>query len=153
MQARCDASSFESVRCTFQVSGTGCWYYEVQIITAGIMQIGWATKDSKFLNYVSGRWLFRESRTPSAVIFLVFLWLMCLLSKICCFNFLSLCNIPFQKWFRSQCTGCGKNAIFFTGFSAVAWNFKEKLMMPSSVWLFQPKVAQIRVHNNLPTRH
>jgi len=25
----------------------------VLIITAGIMQIGWATKDSKFLNYVS----------------------------------------------------------------------------------------------------
>jgi len=23
------------------------------MITAGIMQIGWATKDSKFLNYVS----------------------------------------------------------------------------------------------------
>ena len=53
LQARCDASSFESVRCTFQVSGGGCWYYEVQVVTAGIMQIGWATKDSKFLNYVS----------------------------------------------------------------------------------------------------
>jgi len=53
IQARCDASLFESVRCTFQVSGTGCWYYEVLIITSGIMQIGWATKDSKFLNYVS----------------------------------------------------------------------------------------------------
>ena len=53
VQARCDAASFESVRCTFQVSGTSCWYYEVQIFTAGIMQIGWATKDSKFLNHVS----------------------------------------------------------------------------------------------------
>lgn len=29
------------------------WYYEVLIVTSGIMQIGWATKDSKFLNYVS----------------------------------------------------------------------------------------------------
>ena len=31
----------------------GIWYYEVLIVTAGVMQIGWATKDSKFLNYVS----------------------------------------------------------------------------------------------------
>lgn len=51
-QARCDASSFESVRCTFQVD-SGIWYYEATIITAGVMQIGWATKDSKFLNHVS----------------------------------------------------------------------------------------------------
>ena len=50
-QARCDASSFESVRCTFQVD-EGVWYYEATIITAGVMQIGWATKDSKFLNHV-----------------------------------------------------------------------------------------------------
>lgn len=50
MQARCDASSFESVRCTFQVDA-GVWYYEVLIITDGVMQIGWATKDSKFLNH------------------------------------------------------------------------------------------------------
>jgi len=50
LQARCDASSFESVRCTFQVD-TGVWYYEVLVVTAGVMQIGWATKDSKFLNY------------------------------------------------------------------------------------------------------
>jgi hypothetical protein len=50
-QARCDASSFESVRCTFQAHA-GVWYYEVTIITAGVMQIGWATKDSKFLNHV-----------------------------------------------------------------------------------------------------
>jgi len=49
-QARCDASSFESVRCTFQVD-YGIWYYEATIITAGVMQIGWATKDSKFLNH------------------------------------------------------------------------------------------------------
>ena len=51
-QARCDASSFESVRCTFQVD-SGVWYYEALIVTAGVMQIGWATKNSKFLNYVS----------------------------------------------------------------------------------------------------
>ena len=50
--ARCDAHSFESVRCTFQVK-SGCWFYEVLIITPGVMQIGWATKDSKFLNHVS----------------------------------------------------------------------------------------------------
>lgn len=50
LQARCDASSFESVRCTFQVD-EGVWYYEATIITAGVMQIGWATKDSKFLNH------------------------------------------------------------------------------------------------------
>ena len=45
-------SSFESVRCTFQVD-SGVWYYEVTIVTDGVMQIGWATKDSKFLNHVS----------------------------------------------------------------------------------------------------
>lgn len=51
-QARCDASSFESVRCTFCVD-SGVWYYEVTVVTSGVMQIGWATKDSKFLNHVS----------------------------------------------------------------------------------------------------
>ncbi|CAG5116476.1 unnamed protein product, partial [Candidula unifasciata] len=50
LEARCDASSFESVRCTFQVD-CGVWYYEVMIVTDGVMQIGWATKDSKFLNH------------------------------------------------------------------------------------------------------
>ncbi|XP_045192494.2 RING finger and SPRY domain-containing protein 1-like [Mercenaria mercenaria] len=50
LEARCDASSFESVRCTFQVD-SGVWYYEVTIVTAGVMQIGWATKDSSFLNH------------------------------------------------------------------------------------------------------
>ncbi|OWF55232.1 RING finger and SPRY domain-containing protein 1-like [Mizuhopecten yessoensis] len=49
-EARSDASSFESVRCTFQVD-SGIWYYEVTIITDGVMQIGWATKDSSFLNH------------------------------------------------------------------------------------------------------
>lgn len=52
LEARSDAYSFESVRCTFQVD-EGVWYYEVLIITCGIMQIGWATKDSTFLNHVS----------------------------------------------------------------------------------------------------
>ncbi|KTF89891.1 hypothetical protein cypCar_00021128, partial [Cyprinus carpio] len=50
LEARCDASSFESVRCTFCVD-SGVWYYEVTAITSGVMQIGWATKDSKFLNH------------------------------------------------------------------------------------------------------
>jgi RING finger and SPRY domain-containing protein 1 len=50
LEARCDAYSFESVRCTFQVN-TGCWYYEVLIITPGVMQIGWATKNSNFLSH------------------------------------------------------------------------------------------------------
>lgn len=50
LEARCDASSFESVRCTYQADA-GIWYYEALIVTPGIMQIGWATKSSKFLNY------------------------------------------------------------------------------------------------------
>ncbi|XP_078607488.1 RING finger and SPRY domain-containing protein 1-like [Branchiostoma floridae x Branchiostoma japonicum] len=50
LEARSDASSFESVRCTFCVDA-GIWYYEVLVVTAGVMQIGWATKDSKFLNH------------------------------------------------------------------------------------------------------
>lgn len=29
---------------------SGVWYYEARVVTAGVMQIGWATKDSKFLN-------------------------------------------------------------------------------------------------------
>lgn len=57
LEARCDASSFESVRCTFQVD-CGVWYYEAVTVTSGIMQIGWATKLSKFLNYVSGTAVF-----------------------------------------------------------------------------------------------
>lgn len=51
LQARCDAASFESVRCTFQAD-SGAWYYEVTVITSGVMQIGWATRNSKFLNHV-----------------------------------------------------------------------------------------------------
>lgn len=30
---------------------SGCWFYEVLVITSGVMQIGWATKNSKFLNH------------------------------------------------------------------------------------------------------
>lgn len=51
LEARCDVSSFESVRCTFEASGEGLWYYEAEVMTPGVMQIGWATKDSKFLNH------------------------------------------------------------------------------------------------------
>lgn len=50
LEARCDAYSFESVRCTAQAD-FGIWYYEVLIITPGVMQIGWATKNSNFLNH------------------------------------------------------------------------------------------------------
>ncbi|CAH1119549.1 unnamed protein product [Phaedon cochleariae] len=50
LEARCDAYSFESVRCTAQAD-QGVWYYEVCIITPGVMQIGWATKNSNFLNH------------------------------------------------------------------------------------------------------
>ncbi|XP_009857963.2 zinc finger protein isoform X1 [Ciona intestinalis] len=50
LEARSDASSLESVRCTYCVN-SGVWYYEVTIITPGVMQIGWATKKSKFFNY------------------------------------------------------------------------------------------------------
>ncbi|XP_065172030.1 RING finger and SPRY domain-containing protein 1-like [Atheta coriaria] len=50
LEARCDAYSFESVRCTAQADA-GVWYYEVTIVTPGVMQIGWATKDSSFLNH------------------------------------------------------------------------------------------------------
>ncbi|XP_004522766.1 RING finger and SPRY domain-containing protein 1 [Ceratitis capitata] len=49
LEARCDAYTFESVRCTFQIT-KGCWYYEVLLITPGVMQIGWATKESSFLS-------------------------------------------------------------------------------------------------------
>ncbi|KAK9717451.1 hypothetical protein K7432_006188 [Basidiobolus ranarum] len=47
LETRNDSTSFESVRGTMCVT-KGCWYYEVHIITAGIMQIGWATKYSLF---------------------------------------------------------------------------------------------------------
>jgi RING finger and SPRY domain-containing protein 1 len=50
LEARNDTVSFESVRCTYDVNA-GRWYYEVWILTAGVMQIGWAKKQSKFLNH------------------------------------------------------------------------------------------------------
>jgi hypothetical protein len=48
--ARNDTSRFESVRCTSAIT-SGIYYYEVQLITPGVMQIGFATKQSKFLNH------------------------------------------------------------------------------------------------------
>jgi hypothetical protein len=50
LEARCDSYSFESVRSTFSIK-TGAWYYETLIITSGVMQIGWAQKESHFLRY------------------------------------------------------------------------------------------------------
>ncbi|UJR33081.1 hypothetical protein I4U23_020540 [Adineta vaga] len=50
LEARSDTVSFESVRCTFHVN-SGIWYYEVLIVTDGVMQIGWATKQSRFMNH------------------------------------------------------------------------------------------------------
>lgn len=50
LAARNDTSRFESVRCTYAMT-SGTYYYEVQLITAGVMQIGLATKQSRFLNY------------------------------------------------------------------------------------------------------
>ncbi|CAH1389559.1 unnamed protein product [Nezara viridula] len=50
LEARCDAYSFESVRCTFPAT-EGVWFYEVLLLTPGVMQIGWALKHSKFLNH------------------------------------------------------------------------------------------------------
>ena len=50
LEARNDTVSFESVRGTFDVN-SGIWYYEVLIVTDGVMQIGWATKNSKFMNH------------------------------------------------------------------------------------------------------
>lgn len=50
LTARNDTSRFESVRCTFAIT-SGTYYYEVLIITPGVMQIGFATKQSKFLNH------------------------------------------------------------------------------------------------------
>ncbi|CAF3741359.1 unnamed protein product [Adineta steineri] len=50
LEARSDTVSFESVRCTFNVN-SDVWYYEVLIVTDGVMQIGWATKQSKFMNH------------------------------------------------------------------------------------------------------
>ena len=48
LEARCDSYSFESVRSTFSVK-SGAWYYECLIITSGVMQIGFAQKESHFM--------------------------------------------------------------------------------------------------------
>lgn len=50
LTARNDTSRFESVRCTFAIT-SGVYYYEAKLITSGVMQIGFATKQSKFLNH------------------------------------------------------------------------------------------------------
>ncbi|KAL3998246.1 SPRY domain family protein [Acanthocheilonema viteae] len=50
LEARCDVSSFESVRCTFEATH-GIWFYEALILTPGVMQIGFATKQSRFSNH------------------------------------------------------------------------------------------------------
>uniref|UniRef100_A0A146LYJ7 RING finger and SPRY domain-containing protein 1 n=2 Tax=Lygus hesperus TaxID=30085 RepID=A0A146LYJ7_LYGHE len=50
LEARCDAYTFESVRCTFPVV-EGSWFFEATLLSPGVMQIGWATKHSKFLNH------------------------------------------------------------------------------------------------------
>ncbi|KAF9162043.1 RING finger and SPRY domain-containing protein 1 [Mortierella sp. AD010] len=44
---RNDGSTFESIRATLSVS-QGKWLYEVTLITAGIMQLGWATVHCHF---------------------------------------------------------------------------------------------------------
>eukprot|EP00911_Craspedida_sp_UC1_P002793 UC1_evm1s2044 len=43
LEIRNDALSFESVRATCCASGGGQWYYEVMLLTGGIMQVGWAS--------------------------------------------------------------------------------------------------------------
>lgn len=50
LEARCDSYSFESVRSTFSVKA-GAWYYECLIITSGVMQIGFAQKESHFMRF------------------------------------------------------------------------------------------------------
>ena len=50
-EARNDTLTFESVRSTIQVD-QGVWFYEVTLLTNGIMQIGFATKSASFLNDV-----------------------------------------------------------------------------------------------------
>ncbi|KAF9191126.1 RING finger and SPRY domain-containing protein 1 [Haplosporangium sp. Z 767] len=44
---RNDGSTFESIRATQSVT-CGKWFYEVTLITAGIMQLGWATTHCQF---------------------------------------------------------------------------------------------------------
>ena len=47
LSIRNDGSTLESIRATKSVS-QGKWYYEVTLVTAGIMQLGWATIHSQF---------------------------------------------------------------------------------------------------------
>lgn len=49
LTARCDAGSFESVRCSFKMT-SGVWYYECELLTGGVMQIGVAGTKSRFLS-------------------------------------------------------------------------------------------------------
>lgn len=47
LSIRNDGSTFESIRATKSVT-CGKWFYEVKLVTAGIMQIGWATVHCQF---------------------------------------------------------------------------------------------------------
>ncbi|KAI9018025.1 hypothetical protein CLU79DRAFT_837236 [Phycomyces nitens] len=47
LEIRNDRPNFESVRGTASVK-TGKWYYETLLLSGGIMQIGWATKNCRF---------------------------------------------------------------------------------------------------------
>jgi hypothetical protein len=49
LSARCDAGSFESVCCSFKMT-VGVWYYECELLTGGVMQIGLAGSKSRFLS-------------------------------------------------------------------------------------------------------
>lgn len=51
LEARNDEMTFESARSTMSVTG-GKWFYEVTVLTGGIMQIGWATRDCEYLSEV-----------------------------------------------------------------------------------------------------
>lgn len=50
LSCRNDTSKFESVRGNIPVSSS-VYYYEAKLMTVGVMQIGFATKSSKFLNH------------------------------------------------------------------------------------------------------
>lgn len=51
LEARNDTLSFESVRSTFSAT-KDVWFYEVTLLTSGIMQIGFATRAANFLNHL-----------------------------------------------------------------------------------------------------
>eukprot|EP00045_Choanoeca_perplexa_P012130 m.131087 g.131087 ORF g.131087 m.131087 type:complete len:638 (-) comp15899_c0_seq1:702-2615(-) len=48
LEMRNDHFDFESVKATCCAQGSGLWYMEVTLFTAGIMQIGWATEDCSY---------------------------------------------------------------------------------------------------------